>query len=639
MLEVEQVRLRPWRAWGKIDAVVGWGEKSNTRLAVAFARSHSLPYLRLEDGFLRSVGLGDRDPPLSMVVDDLGIYYDARGPSRLEVWAAAQRTSAELERARGLVGLWRSGRVSKYNHAREAPPPVDGPFVLVVDQTLGDASIRCGLADEASFQRMLEAALDEHPGLPVVLKVHPEVVSGRKRGHFGSLSQRTRARVVVLGTDAHVPALLEAAHAVYTVTSQVGFEALLWGKPVRCFGMPFYAGWGLTDDALPAPERRRPIAFENLVHAALVDYPRYLDPETDARCEPERLLEWIALQRRMRERFAPEVHGLGFSRWKKPIVRAFFQGSDVRFVRRLGDVPRDATLAVWGKRPIPEGRCRSVVRLEDGFLRSVGLGAELVRPLSWVLDAEGMYYDATAPSGLETILATAEFDDALVGRARALRERVTAAGITKYNVGHGRWERPAGASRVVLVPGQVESDASLAYGAAGIRTNVELLRAAREAAPTAHLVYKPHPDVVARLRAEGAGEGRARDHCDEVVVDVPMDDLLRAVDEVHVLTSLAGFEALLRGRDVVTHGSPFYAGWGLTRDMAPLPRRGRSLTLDELVSGVLILYPTYVSRTTGRFTTPERTLDELLAWRGEARASTPPPWRRALRWALGALKR
>ncbi len=573
----------------------------------------------------------DRDPPLSLVVDDLGIYYDATRPSRLDALVSAPRSTAEQERARRLIALWREGRLSKYNHAREAPPPVDGPFVLVVDQTYGDAAIRYGLADERSFARTLEAALAEHPNLPIVLKVHPEVVSGRKRGHFSRLQKGTSDRVILLAKDVHAPSLLEAAHAVYTVTSQVGFEALLWGKPVRCFGMPFYAGWGLTQDELPAPSRRRPVPLENLVHAALVDYPRYLDPETMERCEPERLMEWMALQRRMRERFAPEVYALGFSRWKKPFVRSFFGGSEVRFVRRERAVPDGATVAVWGQRKVPEGRYGSVVRIEDGFLRSVGLGAELVQPLSWVMDRAGMYYDPNGASELETILATAELDAELVARARALRERIVAEGITKYNVGRARWVRPASASRVVLVPGQVESDASIAHGAASVRRNLDLLRAAREAAPSAHLIYKPHPDVVARLRAEGAGEDQARAYCDEIVIDVPIQDLLRSVDEVHVLTSLAGFEALLRGRKVVTYGRPFFAGWGLTEDHAPLPGRDRRLDLDELVAATLILYPTYVSRTTGRFTTPERALDELLEWR-EQGPSTLPIWRTALRW-------
>jgi len=187
---------------------------------------------------------------------------------------------------------------------------------------------------------------------------------------------------------------------------------------------------------------------------------------------------------------------------------------------------------------------------------------------------------------------------------------------------------------VILVPGQVEADASLAFGAPGIRRNLDLLRAVRAANPAAHLIYKPHPDVVAGLRRGGQGEDDARDWCDEVVFDVPMGDLLREIDELHTLTSLSGFEALLRGRKVVCYGQPFYAGWGLTFDIIPPARRDRRLTLDELVAGVLILYPAYLSRTTGRFTSPERALDELLAWQLER-----PPLTRVFRRLVGRLFR
>lgn len=622
-----------------LGGVLAWGRKPSARVSEALAARLGLPVWRVEDGFLRSVGLGHEDPPLSLVLDDLGIYYDASGPSRLECLVAAPHGSAQRARAQALQRRWCDGRLSKYNHMRE-PSPGGQPFVLVVDQTFGDASIAFGLADASAFRRMLEAALDEHPGLPVVLKVHPDVVAGRKRGHFDALTPGQAARVRVLASDAHPCALLEAAQAVYVVTSQLGFEALLWRRPVRCFGMPFYAGWGLTGDALAPPARRGPAGLDDLVHAALVEYPRYLDPETGARCAPERLMDWMALQRRMRARFAPQVHALGFSRWKRPIVQAFFGGSQVAFVKRADQVPPQATLAVWGRREIalPAAPPRQLVRLEDGFLRSVGLGADLVRPLSWVMDTEGMYYDASAPSGLERLLGQSVFDADLVARAGRLRERIVARGITKYNVGRTSWRRPVGKASVVLVPGQVESDAAIAYGAPGLRTNLALLQAVRSACPQAHVVYKPHPDVVARLRKAGRDEDQATRYCDEIVIDVPMDMLLAGVDEVHVLTSLAGFEALLRGCRVVTHGCPFYAGWGLTDDRQAMPLRQRRLALDELVAGVLVLYPTYVSRSTGRFTSPERALDELLAWKTQGPA-TLPAWRRLLRWMLGWRRR
>jgi capsular polysaccharide export protein len=274
-----------------------------------------------------------------------------------------------------------------------------------------------------------------------------------------------------------------------------------------------------------------------------------------------------------------------------------------------------------------------VIRVEDGFLRSVGLGADLVRPLSLAFDGSGIYFDSTAPSDLEDLLQNASFSEALLARAARLRERVVTSGLTKYNVGSApSWARPKSASRVVLVPGQVESDASIAFGAPSIRRNVDLLRAVREANADAHVIYKPHPDVLAGLRAAGEDEGRTGALCNERILDQPMAALLREVDEVHTLTSLTGFEALLRHKKVVCYGQPFYAGWGLTTDVVPPPeRRTRRLTLDMLVAAALILYPTYVSAKTNARTTPEVILDELTEANDAARRHRP--------WGISVLLR
>lgn len=332
------------------------------------------------------------------------------------------------------------------------------------------------------------------------------------------------------------------------------------------------------------------------------------------------------------------LYVLDFSFWKRPHVRTFFQGQDVRFVDAVTALPKGATLIVWGMRDagLALREDIQVLRIEDGFIRSVGLGADLVRPLSWVIDRRGIYYDATRPSDLEHLLQHGQFDAALLARAAALRERIVASGLTKYNVGEGSWQRPVGKYPVILVPGQVESDASIAYGApegvCAIRRNMDLLRAVRAANPEAYVVYKPHPDVLAGLRIKGVDEVLALQWCDEQVDDAAMGVMLDQVDEVHVITSLAGFEGLLRGKRVTCYGQPFYAGWGLTAEIVKPARRTRALSLDELVAGALILYPKYLSRTGTALTSPEQALDELLAWRAEGRAS--PWWRKPLRWVL-----
>jgi capsular polysaccharide export protein len=331
------------------------------------------------------------------------------------------------------------------------------------------------------------------------------------------------------------------------------------------------------------------------------------------------------------------VFAYGFSYRKREILRRFVGDVDVHFIGRGETVPAGGALLLWGSGIPPLGATTDVriVRLEDGFLRSVGLGADLVPPVSWVIDRSGIYYDATRPSDLESLLQTTEFSSDLLARAVRLRSRIVESGLTKYNVGSGGWRRPATRAKVILVPGQVEKDASLRLGAPEINSNIGLLHAVRTANPDAYIVYKPHPDVVAGLRGKGEGEDLAVRWCDEVVEDASMAEMLSAVGEVHVLTSLAGFEALLRGKQVTCYGQPFYAGWGLTRDIVPIERRTRRLSLDALVAGALILYPTYVSRTTGAFTTPEQALDELMAWRAVS-ASLFDSWRqKILRVVLG----
>lgn len=326
------------------------------------------------------------------------------------------------------------------------------------------------------------------------------------------------------------------------------------------------------------------------------------------------------------------VCACGFSLRKRAMVRRFCQRQDIRFVSRVSQVPAGADLLVWGAALSPVGLAEGVrvVRLEDGFIRSVGLGADLVAPLSWVVDSRGIYFDSGRPSDLEVLLQTTIFNSVDLERAAQLRQQLVAYGVSKYNLSGQIWQRPLGNANVVLVAGQVETDASIRWGAVDVCTNLALLKAVRLARPDAWVVYKPHPDVVAGLRGMGVGETYAAQWCDEVVQHASIAQMLPLVDEVHVMTSLTGFEALLRGIPVHCYGQPFYAGWGLTTDRHPVQRRTRRLTLDELVAGALLHYPLYLAPGSNRLCTAEDAVLALLQLRQTAPARLAL-WRRALR--------
>jgi len=602
--------VTPWNI-SRARQITGWGLKRSGLKAVWLATLRDCPPLLLEDGFLRSVH--PSDPPLSIIVEQGSTYYDTTQPGKLDRSLQRPLTQSQRERVSSLIKVWQDARVSKYNHLPDYKGPLPKPYVLIADQLQGDASVRHGMAAAASFRAMLEAALEEHPSNTIVVKAHPLAGARRRKGYLNPACHKDNSRILFVTEPCSPVRIIEEADAVYTVTSQLGFEALIHGKRVRTFGMPFYAGRGLTEDALPAPHWREPCDLDTLVHACLIDLPRYVDPETGQRCEVEMILEHLALQRRMRERFPATVYAVGFSLWKRHYLKRFLSGSRIRFVRSVSHCPRGSTFAVWGSEAIETAPGSRVLRIEDGFLRSVGLGADLKPPLSWCIDDLGMYFNPRTPSRLEHLLSTTTFDEKLLTRAKALREQIVAAGITKYNLSGTSWRRPPTAKRVILVPGQVEDDASVLLGTGSIRTNLELVRAVRAANPDAWIVHKPHPDVAARLRQGGHDMTAIAQFCDEVVTDASINAMLTEVDEVHTLTSLTGFEALLRGRRVTCYGTPFYAGWGLTTDLHPQHRRQRQLTLDELVATALILYPTYLSSRTGRYTTPERTVEEIIS--------------------------
>ncbi len=284
-------------------------------------------------------------------------------------------------------------------------------------------------------------------------------------------------------------------------------------------------------------------------------------------------------------------------------------------------------VALWRSRTPPnrmrdaETRGLDIAEIEDGFIRSAGLGANCVPPLSMILDAGGIYFDPARPSDLEQILMDQDIGSALRDRAKALRRELVAKAISKYGVDAEPLPRPTTERQIILVVGQVEDDRAVQTGGLGL-SNLDLLRRTRDMEPDAHIIYKPHPDVTAGHRKGHIPLAHALGFADEVQSAAPIHALLNMADRVHVITSQVGFEALLRGKAVVTHGIPFYAGWGLTQDLAPAPqRRGRRRTLDELVAAALLLYPRYLDPVSRLPCSAELLITRMAA--GEAKVTSP----------------
>lgn len=357
------------------------------------------------------------------------------------------------------------------------------------------------------------------------------------------------------------------------------------------------------------------------------------------------------------------IYCLNFSFWKKLFICRFLSEYKcvffntkqfLKFVQRsksekftqkfsvlcwASKLARDKELAdlLYGYR---DQNLISLYLAEDAFIRSQGLGSDFYYPYSLVIDSRGIYYDPRYQSDLECIFSSIRSMQmldpvkyqSLRDRALNLQSVIVDGRVSKYQSSrHPRIipvintvHKIEPNRKIIFIPFQVSDDASVIFGGCGY-TNLSLLREVRRSDPDAFIFCKIHPDVVSSNRINGDAENyeSIEDLSDLVVFDeYSALDCIQAADEIHTISSLAGFEGLLRNKKVVCYGMPFYAGYGLTQDISVLNnnpvavsahKRRKELSPDilDFIIGALILYPTYYDWISEKISTPEDVIQHL----------------------------
>jgi capsular polysaccharide export protein len=607
----------------RLAAIVTWSHSRRRGQARRRAAASRVPCLLLGGGLLRAPpGWGGRMPVLSAtaysVVGPIS-SADFLDPMRLlstRGWEHAALLARAAAARRDIV--WRRLAGAWWRSKAHPGLPKRDSFALIIADSDDDRGAGTALWLRTK-RAMLEAALAGNSPERVVL------LAGEGSHGDAFISEAAARGCVVLTGAIDIWEAIDRAGAVYTAGGESGFLALLAGAKVRCFFECFYSGWGITADAPGIPSKPFCRTIDELFAGACLVATRYLDPYRLRPASFEDALDIVGSWRSVHTANRDISVCVGMSFWKRRQVRDFLRSTNgdpvfrrsARAALAKACARPSGAIAVWASR-IPAGLAKAaaahsvpLIRVEDGFIRSVGLGSDFMPAASLVFDRRGMHFDPSVRSDLEILLAESEFDSALIERARALIAVLVARGVTKYNLGQTAlsiaW--PAGRTRL-LVPGQVEDDLSVRLGGNGVDGNLELLARVRAPNPTAFILYKPHPDVEAGHRRGRIPDAAARRFADLVIRDVSTAALLGEIDELHTLTSLAGFEALLRHKRVVTYGRPFYAGWGLTTDLAQRDR-GRQLALEELVAGALILYPRYLDPVSRLPCGPELVIERL----------------------------
>lgn len=299
-----------------LGGMVSWGGRAPAKFARAVSRIRRVPHFYLEDGFLRSVGLGKENAlPISIQIDDLGMPVRADRPSRLERLIADAAGSQVIASLGGDIreALVRH-RLSKYNSLPHRAPKIDRTVrrrILLVDQVYGDVSVPMAGGSPESFRHMLADAVQS--GAQCVVRTHPDVMAGFRKGYMTEEAAKLPG-VILSSEPVSAASLIEVVDEVWTMSSQFGLDALLRGVPVRCYAAPFYAGWGLTEDRFEtaAPGGGRPgdarsgvsirrqarPGIDHLAAAAFSLYPVYRDQTTWGEIDVFAAVERLIAERR-----------------------------------------------------------------------------------------------------------------------------------------------------------------------------------------------------------------------------------------------------------------------------------------------------------------------------------------------------
>ncbi len=301
---------QPWRFVKNFEHIAQyylvWGIRPayGTSLSIQLAQKLNRPAIFVEDGYLRSVStyldkiIEEKfQRGISFIFDDLTPCYDATRPSRLELMLNNKNfivTENQKERARACIDKIVENHLTKYNHQPIFTPKIgrDGvKKVLIIDQAYGDMSIVKGFGNQETFDEMLNTAIVENPDADIIIKTHPDTMAQKIGGYYTNIEQN--GNIYLLKEPVNPISLIKYVDKVYVVSTQFGFEALMCGKEVHVFGLPFYAGWGLTNDRQKCDRRTNTRTLEEIFYITYIVYSYYVNPKTQSKCEIEEAMDYL----------------------------------------------------------------------------------------------------------------------------------------------------------------------------------------------------------------------------------------------------------------------------------------------------------------------------------------------------------
>ena len=602
-----------------IKGIVCWKIYQNQ--SKSFAKKHNIPLIQLEDGLIGYLeNTKGKMVNIGFYIDTIGgIYYSTEENIITKIINDKHYSQNELEEAKKLIQRIVENKITKYNKISQPkfqPTPNTAP-ILLIDQVFQDKSITTNGHGTQEFQKMYHSAIKRADGKKIYVKTH-----SYGKGYLEKICKNNN--VIFLKEDYNLYNILEYIEEVFTVSSQSGFEALIAGKKVHTFGTPFYAGYGLTIDDISL--KRPQVSLEKIFYASYLEACKYFISGVE--CNLNEIIDIILEQRRLTEKdnkfqkfFLYQI-----PLWKSSSIKDFIFQKNSNIIRvknkklltKHKPTSKDAVI-IWGFKNACENLLNytennniPVITFEDGFIRSVGLGSDFTPAYSFVMDHYGIYYNPQQKSELEVILETFDINQHQTERLAKLQNTLVEMKISKYNVNQNiNKEKPAllkqqaNNKKIILITGQVSDDMSIIKSGIMISDYRTLVEKVRNENPDAFIIYKHHPDVIVGNRSGYISSQILKQFVDVIIKNINIIDLIKISDEIHTITSLSGFEALLHGKTVVHYGLPFYGGYGFTVDKSFTNHKRKPVDFKTFCYSTFFLYPRYTTPNLHIALTPE----------------------------------
>lgn len=221
--------------------VIQHGGEVISRILLAKSLKLGIPWLISESAFI----------PNHILLDPCGQHF-IRGHNQIDSdalhWMNTPLTPTQQQQIKMFVSHWQSRRISKYAQPDKKSPELvsflaePGPILFVPMQISDDANVHYGLGIFDSLDDFYQSLVEALPGnWRAVFKPHP--LDTRLDPWRPPTNPRIHFTV-----NANIHDLITRADAVAVFSSNVGLEALFYGKPVLVGGKPCYGGKGFTLD-------------------------------------------------------------------------------------------------------------------------------------------------------------------------------------------------------------------------------------------------------------------------------------------------------------------------------------------------------------------------------------------------------